>query len=449
MLQTWRLNSKNQNTLHQQQAFDPETARPILQQACNSCRIKKLRCTGVKSGCSRCQKLSQQCIYAQNNPRGSARNRKNKEQASKSDENAQSSSLPTSTSSVLSTSATTTEEIPTSPHTELFTFASTAPSSESHLSSVQLGCNATDTVLFDMDKIPYGSHDYFSLEGAAAMQMTGLTTSQNTDTSRLSWAESMHEDNTVLAEKTWKSDAMGLSMVSFSQPSLERQNTVTTTYDKTPLPLTPAHSASGSILSDIQITPLPLSSQTPAGQLGLEERHWFDSHTREPCQCLQRVVFLLEEIDFVPTDTNGTELGPWLSRHKEALRCSEALLLCPYCQAKPENMTILTFLTDCMIAMSDSVVSAYLNNLQQYSHRNGPTAKDVTWLVWVGSFEIDSSHEWGALVRTILILQLRALDTLMSRFKDVLRSVGGEGVRKKADLTQKRTLALLQKLNPL
>jgi hypothetical protein len=42
MLQTWRLNAKGQNETHQRQAFDPETARPIVQQACNSCRVKKV-----------------------------------------------------------------------------------------------------------------------------------------------------------------------------------------------------------------------------------------------------------------------------------------------------------------------------------------------------------------------------------------------------------------------
>lgn len=42
MLGTWRLDTKNENSMFMRQAIDPVTARPVVQQACNSCRVKKV-----------------------------------------------------------------------------------------------------------------------------------------------------------------------------------------------------------------------------------------------------------------------------------------------------------------------------------------------------------------------------------------------------------------------
>ncbi|KAI3316780.1 hypothetical protein HD806DRAFT_516691 [Xylariaceae sp. AK1471] len=413
MLQTWRLNSKDQNETYQRQAFDPETARPIVQQACNSCRIKKLRCSGEKTGCARCQTLSQNCVYAQNSARGSGRARKNKESTSKINDDAQSLSL-----------SATAEARPASPRPDPSTPVSNAPNAEPHIASVRPRSNATNTVMFELDKIPFESHDYLSIQEISAMQMT----CQGAD----AWP--------------WEGDTMGPSAMPLSLPSLERRDSVIQGYNETPLTPTSKHSA---FFSDIQMSPLHPAAQMVAGQRAPEDRDWLDSQTRNPCQCLPRVVFILEELDCGGVDTNGTELGPWLSRHKEALRCSEALLLCPFCQAKLEHMTILAFLTNRLIAMSDDVVSAYLEVLQGGTNHSSLGPKDGAWLVCVGNFEIDSPHEWSALVCTMLILQLRELDALMIKFKGLLPSIGSEGVRRRADATQRRIVALLQKLNTL
>ncbi|KAK7713559.1 hypothetical protein SLS63_012081 [Diaporthe eres] len=41
MMETWRLNVNNKNDTPIRRAFDPGTSRPIVQQACNTCRAKK------------------------------------------------------------------------------------------------------------------------------------------------------------------------------------------------------------------------------------------------------------------------------------------------------------------------------------------------------------------------------------------------------------------------
>ncbi|KAI0454851.1 hypothetical protein F5B21DRAFT_524215 [Xylaria acuta] len=440
MLQTWRLNSKGNHETHQRQAFDPETARPIVQQACNSCRVKKLRCSGEKSGCLRCRTLSQDCIYARNTTRGSARNRKNKESISKTDGDARRSSISTSSSLGPSVPTPSTEARSASPHLESFAFASNAPSSELQLAPTRLGTDQGNTASLDIDIMPFGARDYVPMQSNSAMQMNGLETYQSSDTWLLSWQEATQENQQVPAKVPWEGAAVSLSLPSLGEWELGIQG-----YDDTPLTPTTENLTSEPIISDIQTTPLSFPPQSVTGQHGPDDSYWLHSQTHEPCQCLQRVVFLLEEIDSEAVDTNVKELGPWLSRHKEALRCSEALLMCPLCQAKPEHMTILAFLTDRLMAMCDDIVSAYLMNLAGSANHNMMGPKDG---VWVGGFEIESPYEWSAVVSTMLVMQLRGLETLMVRFKDVLRSIGGEGVRRRADSTQGRISALLEKLGP-
>ncbi|GAW16150.1 hypothetical protein ANO14919_055730 [Xylariales sp. No.14919] len=444
MLQTWRLNAKDQNETHQRQAFDPETARPIVQQACNSCRVKKLRCSGEKTGCFRCQTLSQDCVYAQNTTRGSARSRKNKESISKASDDTRRSSISTTPSLVSSAPTPTTEAKPVSPRPEPFTSVPSAPSSELHWAQVRPGTNLDDAASLEIDMMPFESRDYLQMQDMSTVQMTGLETYQSGDTFLLSWPEPTQDSHLAHTKMPWEGAALPLSIPSFGgwEPGIHG-------YDETPLTPTTGNPLSESIIADIQTTPLPLPPQTVAN--GLDDCHWLQSQTPEPCQCFQRVVFLLEEIDSEALDTNVKELGPWLSRHKEALRYSEALLTCPLCQAKPEHMTILAFLTDRLIAICDNVVTAYLQTLEGGSSSSNHSTmghRDGAWLVSVGNFEIDSPHEWSALVRTMLVMQLRGLDALMARFKDQLQSVGGDGVRRKADATQARILVLLEKLDP-
>jgi hypothetical protein len=291
--------------------------------------------------------------------------------------------------------------------------------------------------------IPYEPPEYLPMQDISIMQMSDIETCQSSDGWLFSWPGFTHETHLPFAKVPWEGAAVPPSLSPLVGRELGIQN-----YDETPLTPTTRNLGPEPMITDTQVSPLSLPLQTVLGQQGADNFHWLHSQTQEPCQCLQRVVFLLEEIDSEATDTNVKELGSWLSRHKEALRCSEALLMCPRCQAKPEHMTILAFLTDRLIAMCDEVVSAYLSTLAGNTNHNIVGPKDGAWLVWVGNFEIDSLHEWSALVSTMLVMQLRGLDTLMTKFKDLLRSIGGEGVRKKADSTQGRILALLEKLDP-
>ncbi|KAI3324789.1 hypothetical protein HD806DRAFT_543399 [Xylariaceae sp. AK1471] len=340
MLQTWRLNSKNENETHQQQVFDPETAKPVVQQACNSCRIKKLRCSGEKSGCARCQNLLQSCVYARN---GARRKSKSKDSTSKIDDDAHSSSRPASISLTTSIPTSTTETWPSSSRPGPSTSVSNAPNAELYVASVQPGNNATNPASFEFDTMPFEPQDYWSIQGVSTAQMTG----QGADTWPLSWSDSAQENHLTPAKVPWEGDTMNPSAVPLSLPSVERWDYNIMGHNE--MPPTPT-SRQAAFSSDIHATGLSPGSQVIAGG-----RHWPHSQTREPCQCVQLVTFILEELDCGSVDTNSMELGPWLLRHKEALRYGKALLSCPLCHTKPEHIAVLTFLTDRLIAISEGV----------------------------------------------------------------------------------------------
>ncbi|KAI0400177.1 hypothetical protein F4802DRAFT_506485 [Xylaria palmicola] len=445
MLQTWRLNSKSQNETHQRQVFDPETARPIVQQACNSCRIKKLRCSGEKTGCFRCQTLSQHCVYSQGSTRGSARSRKNKESASKADRHARRKSVSTNPSSAPAAPSPPTQAGPMSPCPGPFPPVSNGPSPELRIIPARPRSGPGDISPPDVDMMPFKPREYLPTQNVSYMQMTGLETYRSSDAWMLSWPDSTAEHQLAVAKAPWEGAALPLSLSSLGGWELRTQG-----YDDTPLTPTAGNPVSEPIISDIQTSPLSTPPQAGSSQHSTDDGYWLPAQALEPCQCLQRVVFLLEEIDAEAVNPSVKEIGSWLSRHKEALRCSEALLTCLLCQAKPEHMTILAFLTDRLIAMCEDVVAAYLSTLAGAAgHGHGLAGpKDGAWLVWVGNFEIDSPQEWSAVVSTMLVMQLRALDGLMAQFRDLLRSIGGEGVRRKADATQGRVSALLEKLSP-
>lgn len=380
----------------------------------------------------------QDCVYAQNTPRGSARARKNKDSISKIDDDIRPSSISASSSLDPSVSTSSTEPASASPPPEPFAYVSNIQSSELQVAPTRSGTDQTDIASVDIDIMPFGTRDYGPMQRISTLQMTGLETYQGSDTWLLSWPEPTQENRLIPAKVPWECATVPVSLP-LGGWELGIQG-----YDETPLAPATGNLASEPIMPYIPMIPFSFSPQTITGQHGYDGNYWLHSQTREPCQCLQRVIFLLEEIDSEAVGAPVKQLGPWLSRHKEALRCSEALLMCPLCQVKPEHMTVLAFLTDRLIAMCDDVVSAYLTTLTGSMNHSMTGPKDG---VWVGGFEIDSPHEWSAVVNTMLVMQVRGLETLMVRFKDLLRSIGGEGARRKADATQGRISVLLGKLD--
>ncbi len=75
-----------------------------------------------------------------------------------------------------------------------------------------------------------------------------------------------------------------------------------------------------------------------------------------PCLCLQHVAFLVHELE----STTTTHLDAGLSMHKEAINFGESMLLCAQCSRRPENLTLLTFLSERLLRLGERVARMYL-----------------------------------------------------------------------------------------
>ncbi|KAI0397409.1 hypothetical protein F5Y17DRAFT_372022 [Xylariaceae sp. FL0594] len=281
----------------------------------------------------------------------------------------------------------------------------------------------------------------------------------------LSWAEAAAATapRRCYDEIPWHASV--LYSTAIAPPLQENWDTAIPKYCFEERPLTPISGQTDMIFSDVQLQTSSLLSESPVvaayvcddgrahtssssssehSSVSVDYLHNWSHHpqvSQTSYQCFQKVIFIFEELERGRLGRSITELGPWLSVHKEAIRCAEALLLCDWCQQrKQEYVVVFHSLTDRLVSMCKDVVSKFLDVLQQ-DGSNTMIPKDNSWVVLMGSFEVDTAREWGALVRTMLILQLRDLDVLMIRFGGRSGSWSW-----RADLTHRKIMNLLQKL---
>jgi len=202
----------------------------------------------------------------------------------------------------------------------------------------------------------------------------------------------------------------------------------------------------------------PFSSQSPSGQ---------------SCQCLAAVVFAVEEFEASCNSGNRAELDSIVAYQKEAIKCCRSMLKCSSCMAKRENLVLLVFMTERIVAACGRIVVLYRTKdgdtragsvpspllgclpTDRLAHRvnvedrdlatsgSSPSFKtDCTYSgsimstctgtssdwqeLLLGDYEISSPLEWEHLVRVLIFLQLRAVMELLADMKNVGGSVLGE-----------------------
>jgi hypothetical protein len=70
------------------------------------------------------------------------------------------------------------------------------------------------------------------------------------------------------------------------------------------------------------------------------------------CLCLQHVAFLVHELE----STQAKHLDAGLCMHKEAVSFAESMLQCPRCSRRPENLTLLTFLSERLLRLGGRLI---------------------------------------------------------------------------------------------
>lgn len=173
------------------------------------------------------------------------------------------------------------------------------------------------------------------------------------------------------------------------------------------------------------------------------ERHVLDS---SPCQCLHRLVILVDEIESI-VDRNGIKsLDGALAAHKEALGCGAQMLDCLACTSRVENMIILTLMVDKLVSMCSHVAKVCCMGLQAHggeSSTGSDNTPETTPLLSLQShtntdrhrlsyqeldrgpttttrvYSIDSSDEYLFIVAGILRFQLQQLYNLARKLQEV------------------------------
>ena len=131
------------------------------------------------------------------------------------------------------------------------------------------------------------------------------------------------------------------------------------------------------------------------------------------CLCQQRIVFLIDELEMQLADGSAIaeveNIDAALATHKEAVRFAELMLACQKCSKQLENMTLLYLLAQRQVRLCEAIVTAYLDGMKRWSE---PGCRQV---VRFGEYELDSRAEWSLLLGNAIMLQLRALFSIVGK----------------------------------
>jgi hypothetical protein len=184
-----------------------------------------------------------------------------------------------------------------------------------------------------------------------------------------------------------------------------------------------------------------------------------------PCRCLAAAALAVEEFETSCNHGNRAELDSIISRQKKAIRCCRSMITCISCTAKRENIVLLIFITEKIVAVCSQVVLLYNTgdsaietrallrpstdtmssrdtDFQQRSwgldihdsssapqSLGSPAATSLPcWReLLVGDYEVSSQLEWEHLMRVLISIQLRAVMDLLANTRrlksDVLTEV--------------------------
>ena len=172
------------------------------------------------------------------------------------------------------------------------------------------------------------------------------------------------------------------------------------------------------------------------------------------CQCLLTVGALLEGFERKKHFRDPAALDSILASHKEALTRCNVILSCSACTARSEHMLLLGMITERLVALYESTVSLYLEQVQRH-HSFGVSSNgmpqprgplDESNKIFLGHYEVDSPEEWSSLIQVLLVLQLRGLWGLLEGMKKAV--AGGKSATQlpMVDTCERRVARLVQKL---
>ncbi|KAL4916493.1 hypothetical protein BDW62DRAFT_186153 [Aspergillus aurantiobrunneus] len=398
----------------------------LLHMACDNCRVKKIRCSGRRTGCYRCTTLGLPCTYSGPSPRKRAR--KKSPPCYESNLGGQDDGVPRG------------GEFTGDPNAEDPSRAGTASHSPSRPSSA---------LLEEKDTAAPSQLD--QLDGGDVGQEDGQFFLNSFDW-HLSSHDGQHGSPRVSSIIHPPSDPSKRSLSTpGNEPSISHPR-ISPFQDDTML-----HDALSMYPPTLATDRLPLdpiaSHPTPPPSVKSRQSHSHSnsqslssSSTQHPqpcsCTCLSTAVFLLDELETsgdADPHAQKKQLDSHLSSYREILSLCENMLQCRTCCQRPENMTVLNLVLERQANLSSSMVDAYLaltsrdcagNNShtiaqtqpQSQSQPSNSTSAAPALPerpeMLLGEYNIAES-EWESVVLVLIFKQLSAFDRLLSQMKRV------------------------------
>ncbi|KAF3760419.1 hypothetical protein M406DRAFT_335085 [Cryphonectria parasitica EP155] len=393
---------KNGGPMFVYQTIDPATARLVVHQACTSCRAKKVRCTREKTGCRRCRTLSRPCVYDPPGPKASGHKRK---------QGSQDSGTASSKTKDKAQTGAPAQDLPPS-NSEGTNIIATEPSFPDVLRTE----GELRSCFHDLgDQIPMSSSMSLALKFNNDVLGRGPVSGAGDDNGSappLGGQEGGHHKEDKLQALFEQPDQ--------SEPHLLSETDL--------LFLGSDHSGASKDAASAPVS----ATGTPSPRA---------------CQCLQNVVLLIEELESEGNTVSTRTIDTWLASLKESLRCVEAMLRCASCGDRPENMTILTFLTDRIMSSCERHIDAYLDSAGPGSRSTGGIqnrrSSHHSSAVYFGEYMVESPYETEIIVRNLIVWQLRTFNARINDMKDVSATVNMDSLFRKVTST-KRRIATLQ-----
>lgn len=425
--------------------IDPDSGRKLIFRACNHCRVKKLKCTGNRSGCQRCRDLLRTCNY----DLGGIGRRQNQRSRRSQDQNSTSNARD-------------------SHHEQRLLFLRADDETATTLEDTNR--SSTDS------KLPGRRLEYTSQgppEAQSSQEVQPLASycatefshsSPATGVSAESW-DAVNEDiaspyhfNDFLATRG-DTPCFPLDLVTLENANCEVRQSATQQTRTSTTESPPVNSIGLKVTAEVQGL---RQQQQVLADAPYGSTHFSNPTTRTfaPCLCLHRVILIMDEIEVILGEAAASADNPAsaykidvvLATHREALRHARTTLDCNECQRSIETMTILAFLVEKLARICHRMVA----ELGEKNPTGGGNVQISGSLdigcnmqpCGFGSYEVESWEEGRLVVSKLVELQLCGLHTLVKRLAGTSQWMNSDTMARRLAVTDQLVSLAFSLLRP-
>ncbi|PYH43803.1 Zn(II)2Cys6 transcription factor domain-containing protein [Aspergillus saccharolyticus JOP 1030-1] len=363
--------------------------------ACDNCRIKKIRCSGRRAGCSRCKTLSLPCNYTPTPARkGRTKPASNSE---RTDHRFENGGRPESSAAPGRSPAREAED------------AAPPAAVQPTLSTME------PPPLYMVEESYIGMHK--AIQGSQGNAGTVLNLMKDT----LTWSNCLDwspgKEVPCLPEFDYlMTENPHLAVDSLLAGYPGTGNTVQpppppSAHGFAPLDMLPTPSLTSHTLVSTENT--TRSRESPCtSELAMEELN--------SCLCLGSAVFLLDELEWPHHESSPDEWGLdfILSIYQEVLVLCRRMIICDVCRRKSENMMVLTMVLERLTILCGEVIDAFI--AQRGLNGPGVTAVPSAMMkkqpLVVGEYQIEGG-DYEVMMGMLVTRRLLELEGLLARIK--------------------------------